>query len=67
MAKSSFFPPTPQASPLESAEDSSPSYAIEGALILQLVFQNLNGAPLLEFLIGPTVQLVFDKMSQGGK
>ena len=28
------------------------------------MFQNLNGAPLLDQLIGPTVQLVFDKLAQ---
>ena len=63
MAKCAFFPPTPQSSPLID-EDEGPSYAIEGALALQILFQNLNGAPLLDQLIGPTVELVFNKFDQ---
>ena len=47
MAKSAMFPPTPQNSPLIDANE-APSYAIEGALVLQNIFQNLNGAPLLD-------------------
>ena len=61
MCKAAFFPPIPQASPLDGGA-SGPSYAIEGALVLQIVFQNLNGSPLLDFLIQPTIQLIHDKL-----
>ena len=63
MAKCAFSPPTPQSSPLNDANE-GPSYAIEGALALQIMFQNLNGAPLLDHLIAPTVQLIFEKFEQ---
>ena len=66
MAKSAMFPPIPQTSPLIDANE-APSYAIEGALVLQNMFQSLNGAPLLDQLVGPTVQLVFDKLRGGGR
>lgn len=37
MAKSAMFPPTPQESPL-AMESDGPSYAIEGSLVLQIMF-----------------------------
>ena len=38
MAKASIFPPIPQTSPLDQDKDDVPSYAIEGALVFQLIF-----------------------------
>ena len=68
MACQSIDPPIPQESPLDRQEsesnNASPSYCTEGPLLLQLIFQNLNGAPLLDELIQPTVNLILQKFIQ---
>ena len=53
IAKYSIYPPTPKNSPL----DDEVEYACDGALLLQLTLQNLNGSPLLDQIVQPIVEL----------
>ena len=64
MAKNTIYPPTPKSSPLD---DDDFEYAAEGALLLQLALQNLNGAPLMDQLVKPIVLLALQRLNEPNK
>lgn len=63
IAKYSIYPPTPKNSPL----DDEVEYACDGALLLQLILQNLNGSPLVDELVLPIVELALKRLSEQNK
>ena len=63
IAKYSIYPPTPKNSPLNDEIE----YACDGALLLQLIFQNLNGSPLLDQHVKTILEIVLQRLSEQNK